>query len=97
MPRQAGNPEAIENVAARRAGGSKDGEDIAAQRAGGGTRGPLAALRRFRGREAGPIQRASGPFTFFQASSPPWIWQAAVIPTSCAAWTAMAERSPKAQ
>jgi hypothetical protein len=42
-------------------------------------------------------QGASGPLAFFQASTPPPMWQAAVRPASCAACTAMAERSPKAQ
>ena len=42
-------------------------------------------------------QRASGPPAFFQASIPPWMWQAAAMPASCAACTAIAERSPKAQ
>jgi hypothetical protein len=42
-------------------------------------------------------QGASGPLAFFHASMPPSIWQAAVRPASCAACTAMAERSPKAQ
>jgi hypothetical protein len=42
-------------------------------------------------------QRASGPPAFFHASKPPSMWQAAVRPASCAACTAMAERSPKAQ
>src|SRR5262249_57494842 len=41
--------------------------------------------------------RVSGPLTFFQASMPPWIWQAVASPASCAACTAMADRSPKAQ
>lgn len=41
--------------------------------------------------------RVSGPQAFFQASMPPWIWQALVMPESCAAWTAIAERSPNAQ
>ena len=41
--------------------------------------------------------RASGPSAFFQASMPPWIWQAVFSPASCAACTAMADRSPKAQ
>src|SRR5215471_2064303 len=40
---------------------------------------------------------ASSPPAFFQASRPPSMWQAAVRPASCAACTAMAERSPKAQ
>jgi hypothetical protein len=44
-----------------------------------------------------PGQRASGPLAFFQPSRPPSMWQAAVRPASCAACTAMAERSPKAQ
>ena len=34
---------------------------------------------------------------FFQASMPPWRWQALASPASCAACTAIAERSPKAQ
>lgn len=41
--------------------------------------------------------RASGPQAFCHASMPPWIWQAPVMPASCAACTAMAERSPNAQ
>jgi hypothetical protein len=43
------------------------------------------------------IQRASGPLAFFQASRPPPMWDAVVRPASCAACTAIAERSPKAQ
>ena len=39
----------------------------------------------------------SWPWARRQASMPPWMWQAAAMPTSCAACTAMAERSPKAQ
>ncbi len=39
----------------------------------------------------------TGPPTFFQASKPPLMWQALARPASCAASTAMAERSPKAQ
>ena len=42
-------------------------------------------------------QCRSGPLARFQASMPPWIWQADARPASCAACTAMAERSPKAQ
>jgi thioredoxin-dependent peroxiredoxin len=42
-------------------------------------------------------QCVSGPLAFFQASMPPWIWQAEARPASCAACTAIAERSPKAQ
>src|SRR4029453_2156453 len=45
----------------------------------------------------GECKRASGPLAFFQASSPPPMWHAVVRPASCAACTAMAERSPKAQ
>jgi hypothetical protein len=41
--------------------------------------------------------RVSGPPAFFQASRPPWRWQALAMPASCAACTAMAERSPNAQ
>ena len=41
--------------------------------------------------------RASGPLAFFQASMPPWMWHAVSRPASCAACTAIAERSPKAQ
>lgn len=37
------------------------------------------------------------PPAFFQASIPPSIWQALFRPASWAAWTAIAERSPKAQ
>lgn len=33
----------------------------------------------------------------FQAAMPPCRWHALASPASCAAWTAMAERSPKAQ
>ncbi len=40
---------------------------------------------------------ASGPLAFFQASMPPWMWQAEARPASCAACTAIAERSPNAQ
>jgi hypothetical protein len=42
-------------------------------------------------------QCATGPLAFFQASMPPWMWQAEERPASCAACTAMDERSPKAQ
>src|SRR5262245_41123 len=42
-------------------------------------------------------QRTSRPPAFFQASMPPWMWQAELSPASCAACTAIAERSPKAQ
>jgi hypothetical protein len=42
-------------------------------------------------------QRASGPAAFFHASMPPLMWQAEVRPASCAACTAIAERSPNAQ
>jgi hypothetical protein len=42
-------------------------------------------------------QDASGPLIFFQAPMPPWMWQADERPASCAACTAMAERSPNAQ
>ena len=42
-------------------------------------------------------QRASGPLALRQASMPPWMWQAEAMPASCAACTAIAERSPKAQ
>ena len=42
-------------------------------------------------------KKTGGPLAFFHASIPPSIWQAAVRPASCAACTAMAERSPKAQ
>ena len=39
----------------------------------------------------------TGPPAFFQASRPPWLWQADASPASCAACSAMAERSPNAQ
>jgi len=41
--------------------------------------------------------RTNGPSAFFQASMPPWMWQADAMPASWAACTAIAERSPKAQ
>src|SRR5206468_4205151 len=41
--------------------------------------------------------RTNGPCAFFHASMPPWMWHAVAMPASCAACTAMAERSPKAQ
>ena len=41
-----------------------------------------------------PQGRASGPSAFFQAAMPPSMWQADVMPASCAACTAIAERSP---
>jgi transposase len=37
------------------------------------------------------------PPIFFRAPILPWMWRAVAIPASCAACTAMAERSPKAQ
>ena len=40
------------------------------------------------------VLRSIGPPASFHAAMPPWIWQADVIPASCAACTAMAERSP---
>src|SRR5262249_8805873 len=43
------------------------------------------------------VERASGPSAFSQASRPPWMWHAVESPAPCAACTAMAERSPKAQ
>jgi len=42
-------------------------------------------------------QCSTGPPAFFQAAMPPSIWQAEPMPASCAAVTAIAERSPKAQ
>ena len=38
-----------------------------------------------------------GPSAFFHASIPPWMWHAEPRPASCAACTAIAERSPNAQ
>ena len=40
---------------------------------------------------------SQGPPAFFQAPIPPSIWRADARPASCAACTAMALRSPKAQ
>src|SRR5262245_44165199 len=40
-----------------------------------------------------PQGRASGPSAFFQAAMPPSMWQVDVMPASCAACTAIAERS----
>ena len=39
-------------------------------------------------------QRANGPLAFFQAFTPPSMWQAVLSPASWAACTAIAERSP---
>jgi hypothetical protein len=51
-----------------------------------------------RGRGHGVLgQRIRGPLAFLQASRPPSMCRDAVRPASCAACTAMAERSPKAQ
>jgi hypothetical protein len=41
--------------------------------------------------------RTNAPLALRQASRPPWIWRAVVNPASCAACTAIAERSPNAQ
>jgi Peptidase family S58 len=41
--------------------------------------------------------RSTGPPAAFQAANPPCRWQAEDNPASCAACTAMADRSPKAQ
>jgi hypothetical protein len=43
------------------------------------------------------ITQASLPPAAFQAPMPPWMWQARLMPASCAACTAIAERSPNAQ
>ena len=40
---------------------------------------------------------ASLPSACFHAAMPPWMWHAVASPTSCAACTAIAERSPNAQ
>ena len=63
---------------------------------------PIAAEPSSRyGLSAGPAllrtEPAPAAAAFFQASMPPWMWQADGDAASCAACTAMAERSPKAQ
>jgi len=45
----------------------------------------------------GQPSRAIRPPATRQASIPPWIWRAPASPASCAACTAIAERSPNAQ
>ena len=43
------------------------------------------------------IRPRAAPPAFFQAAMPPSRWRADLMPASCAACTAIAERSPKAQ
>ena len=50
-----------------------------------------------RSRECSHQWPTTGPSAFFQAAMPPSMWQAEVTPASCAACTAIAERSPYAQ
>jgi hypothetical protein len=52
------------------------------------------AMTRFAGASNLGYDRASGPSALFQEAMPPSIWQAEVRPASCAACTAIAERSP---
>src|SRR4249920_1736614 len=47
--------------------------------------------------EIDPYPFTTGPPAFFQASMPPSIWAVLARPASLAAFTAIAERSPKAQ
>ena len=68
--------------------------DDAADDAGGD---PDRARQDLSRQPASIAQRASGPLALRQASMPPWMWQAEAMPASCAACTAIAERSPKAQ